>query len=529
MYRLFSLLVIALTIPLPRLSGQGLANASNPFLKIFHEDGFGLYPASLLLDYDNRYVALLKVRTGFGESGPAVYTLDSSGVELQSRYYDNKWRDVIEPVQIQQYADGRYLVFSTYRADYSGYLIFNRNLNLVKIVGNGLDTTLIAPYFFIPRSDDGILAVAKIREGSGLNSLSYPILMYRDANLDTLWTRRYRFYHREPGWRNFRDTSVGLRNGIQTRNGDFLNVGFMESNDQNLNATYRHLFLFRTDSSGNVIWKTQQLTTWCPKIGNAVFEASDGSLFIAGLTAVGGNGQTRAGLWKVSGSDGTILWSQIYGRGAKRIKTYDLTYRFPEGPTQFLFIEPTSDGNLLLAGSIEGPKLDSTANLYIIKVDQDGNELWNREVDIDSFDVPSAMIKTNDGGYAILGWTSATPYPHSDRTNMFLLKTNDNGDITSVTSIDGNPVSFRLEQSYPNPARSAASDVIIPFVLDRKAHVSLSLYDEFGRLSRTLFDGELEPGHQSVHVDTHDLARGMYVYRLQSSFETKTGKLIVMR
>jgi hypothetical protein len=73
----------------------------------------------------------------------------------------------------------------------------------------------------------------------------------------------------------------------------------------------------------------------------------------------------------------------------------------------------------------------------------------------------------------------------------------------------------------------------IRFFVGRQANVNLSLFDASGQLVRTLVDGSLTPGEQSVRwdrtaADGHRVANGTYFYRLTVDGEAVGGKAVVV-
>ena len=90
---------------------------------------------------------------------------------------------------------------------------------------------------------------------------------------------------------------------------------------------------------------------------------------------------------------------------------------------------------------------------------------------------------------------------------------------------------FSLMPATPNPSRDGAR---IDFSLGQAGPVSLSIYDVSGRLVRTLLSGESVEGAQSRHWDGrdeggHELASGVYFYRLQAGERSLTRKLVLIR
>jgi hypothetical protein len=74
------------------------------------------------------------------------------------------------------------------------------------------------------------------------------------------------------------------------------------------------------------------------------------------------------------------------------------------------------------------------------------------------------------------------------------------------------PASYRLAQNYPNPFNPATT---ISFDLPQQSLVTLKIYNILGQEIATLIDRELmDDGTNEVRFDAHNLASGVYFYRL---------------
>ena len=85
---------------------------------------------------------------------------------------------------------------------------------------------------------------------------------------------------------------------------------------------------------------------------------------------------------------------------------------------------------------------------------------------------------------------------------------------------------YTLAQNYPNPFNPLTE---IRFALPVAGHVKLSLYDLKGRQVLSLFDGSKSAGHHVVTVDAHDLASGLYVYRIETERFSKQRKMMLIK
>jgi hypothetical protein len=97
----------------------------------------------------------------------------------------------------------------------------------------------------------------------------------------------------------------------------------------------------------------------------------------------------------------------------------------------------------------------------------------------------------------------------------------------------GDPVSFSLEQNFPNPFPSG-STTLIRFspgdgIGGNPAPLLLELYDALGRKLRTIASGEYAPGEYSIAFASGDLPAGMYYYRLTAAGATRTRAMMILR
>ncbi len=104
-----------------------------------------------------------------------------------------------------------------------------------------------------------------------------------------------------------------------------------------------------------------------------------------------------------------------------------------------------------------------------------------------------------------------------------------------LTGIDDEPDllarPFNLTQNQPNPFNPSTQ---IRFSLARDGHVSLKVYDAAGRHVRTLVDDTRASSEYTVTWDGRDdhgaaVAAGVYLYKLQTSDETQTRRMVLVK
>lgn len=109
----------------------------------------------------------------------------------------------------------------------------------------------------------------------------------------------------------------------------------------------------------------------------------------------------------------------------------------------------------------------------------------------------------------------------------------DSGDACQLSSdhIELHPDQFTISQNYPNPFNPETS---ILFEVVEMDEISLKVYDLSGREIITLASGTYSPG--SYHVNWNavnnvgdPVASGMYIYRLVSSNQSITQKMLYLK
>ena len=84
----------------------------------------------------------------------------------------------------------------------------------------------------------------------------------------------------------------------------------------------------------------------------------------------------------------------------------------------------------------------------------------------------------------------------------------------------------KLHQNYPNPFNPSTT---FEFSIPYSTHVVLKIYDVLGKEVATLIDEELPMGQHKVNWNVHNLASGVYIYKIQAGEFVQTRKMILMR
>ncbi len=164
------------------------------------------------------------------------------------------------------------------------------------------------------------------------------------------------------------------------------------------------MYLVKTDTNGNELWSrtfggTDYDGAW------SVQETSDGGYILAGSTKSFGAGSLDMYLVKTD-ANGDKLWSRTFGG---------------TDSDWARSVQETSDGGYILAGGTGGA---GSCDMYLVKTDADGHELWSRTFGGTGSDCAESVQETSDGGYILAGCTGSFGAGSGD---MYLVKTDANG------------------------------------------------------------------------------------------------------
>ncbi len=290
---------------------------------------------------------------------------------------------------------------------------------------------------------------------------------------------------------------------IKTKDNGFAIIGYNKSNDGNLtsNQGFEDVWILKLDSNGNILWKT---TTGFPGTdqGFSLIQTKNGGYFIGSIldvTASGGEGNSRASTRHAGGdywgiklnSTGNIEWRKYFG-GTNTDTCYgvtetsdsyimigssdsnDVDIKNNKGSYDFWIVKinktgtlvweksfggdeidearaitPTNDGNFIIIGDTRSSNKDVTKNnggadLWAIKIDPNGNLLWQKNYGGSSFDVGRSIHKTNDGGFIISGSSRSSDNNiiNKGQNDAWILKIDKNGNQQWQKSIGGTEIDF---------------------------------------------------------------------------------------
>lgn len=268
---------------------------------------------------------------------------------------------------------------------------------------------------------------------------------------------------------------------IQTADKDFLIVGDIR-NTQLENA---QVYLLKIGQNGEFRWSKQFGGTEIEQ-GFDVAATSDGGFIIVGRTNSFGNGGDDVYLIKVD-AEGNELWSKTFGDTGNDVGRS---------------VIEVADG-YVIAGSIHDLTSDSR-DIYILKTDFDGNEIWSKNFGNDTgddFDQGYDVIQTSDGNLTVTGFFGAN-------SNAAIIKLNQSGDELWTKMYGGD----LADQTYQIIEIENGDLVAVGSTEETPANVNVFLV-------RTDADGN--------EIWTNEIGRTNYLDSGQSIFQTADGGFII--
>jgi hypothetical protein len=427
----------------------------------------------------------------------------------------------------------------------SSFGAFQCDAYLVKIDGDGdtLWTRMYGEDYYdyamdiVESGDGGIVMAGKHSfPGAGIRKAW---LLKTGADGDLAWEKNFEG-----------STDLETNSLTETKDGGFAVVGTTGPSGNN------DAFLLRTDANGDSLW----LRTYGgdqDEQGTAVRETPDSGFIVAGLTESYGAGNWDIWILRLD-KNGDSLWMKTFGNDNAEL-----------APTMI----QCRNGDYIILSYISSASL-SYWPVYLIRMRENGDTVWTREIAADRTVTPSRMCETMDGGFLITG---SANYGYPSGSDVYLVKADSTGDTLWTTHHGGNsfdkgyfvhetesgeimvasgyaqssptaqfyalkfesalvgvgeegenvpPGSFALLQNYPNPFNPVTR---ISFRLPREEMVSLTVFNVLGNEVTTLVDRVMEQGRHSVEWDASAATSGVYFYRLTAGTFSEVRMMALVR
>jgi len=263
--------------------------------------------------------------------------------------------------------------------------------------------------------------------------------------------------------------------------------------------------IIKTDKHGNEIWRKNYggLNHDFP---SKIIQGIDDNFYVVGSTLNNTNGSYDFVLIKID-ADGNEIWTKNYG---------GLSYDYAND------IDIDINGDMIITGESNSLSLNINSDIYVVKVDMDGNELWAKSYGGLGSDYGSCGKFLSDGTIGILGSSDSRSNEDKD---LYFIKIDSGGEIIDLLNneiVESGNSDFQQVLIFPNPAST-----YIRIRLNIGENYPESFYFE-------LFDiaGKLVKSQRIISLSgtvrfNPELPAGVYIYQLKAPMFTFQGKIII--
>jgi hypothetical protein len=389
----------------------GMAAAS--WVKTYGEATRSESANSVIQTADGGFAIVGSAGDSFGHSDACLVKADSAGKMQWSQTYGGA--DSESGASVFQTSDGGYAVAGTINTDYNGSYVWLFKTDASgtmqwKQIFNGSEVFREVNGHWVVQTKDGGYAVACDLYWDSWSESGFSLIK-TDSSGNLLWNQTY----------GQRATSSRCA-FVETSDGGFALASSMARENVRHGSDF---WLIKTDSSGKMQWNQ----TYSDGLGDdaySIVQTSDGGYALAGDR--GGTGSLvderhQDFMLVKTDSNGKEQWIKSYG---------GIDYEIPYSVVQ------TKDGGYALAGysmvwdrSKLANQSDYTTN-WVVKTDSLGNMQWSKTYgNPDTREIAYSIIQTTDSGYAIAGVISVRSQSGEDPDDFWLVKTDENGNVSS--------------------------------------------------------------------------------------------------
>lgn len=430
---------------------------------------------------------------GAGSDDMYVIRLSEKGTTLWAKTYGWIHKDAIR--SIISVENGFILAGDVWDYGYAGLDVYAMKIdNSGNVLWDQLYGTHSREVGFkvIPSNNNGYFLLGHAR---GYEPMGDLLLIHIDHEGNEIWRNHYGSEYDDYGF-----------DLIQESNGDVLMTGskggFFDDVHGNFKNHDADIYLIKTDANGNEVWQKTYGGNQ-HDFGQKITPMEDGGYFIFGSSQ--------------SGSHGSFDMILI-----KTDDNYNEEWRTYYGGTEYEYgmsMDKNEQGDLFLFGTTKSYGVNGSADFYLVKTNNIGEEIWNLTIGGDNIEFGHQVIATADSGCVVIGQTNSFGEGGFD---FLFTKIDKNGLIEYFingidTLFDGEPL------VYPNPLRESGRiklDANLQYENYQMEIVSLT-----GTITHSV---TIYPPDYYFH--TSNLSSGLYLYRIISEKTSKVlfkGKLVV--
>ena len=458
---------------------------------------------------------------------------------------------------------------------------------------------MVNELFSVVQDSDGNFVVAGNTENYGSDDYRDLWIMKYSANGNLIWEKKF-----------LEDNSYEIGGYLANLSDGFV-IGGTTDNDENSSS-----ILIKIDNNGNYVWSyIHNMSNQNISLRSIAGLCDNSGIVSAGWFGDEYNNESQAFLFEVN-PNGTLEWFQGYDFGNPNddynkkifsvIQTldhgfiasgdylqYDENYNYQSdifviktdnlGNEEWhkiyslahnsfsTSIKQTSQGDYLITGyTIEDDNTESNA-IFLMKIDENGDIIWQREYRNDGFDDKAYDLEVlSDGTYAIsgyiqndhaiiiktdeLGYLEWEKILYNGNKKLYdILETNDHGIIAVGTCWDNSsedaymlrlgivannqlntlPQStLLLQQNYPNPFNPETN---INFTIARNnVYTTFDIFNLKGQKVKRILGKKIKAGNYTVTWNGKDelgrkVADGVYFYKISTPDNSTIKKMVLLK
>lgn len=294
---------------------------------------------------------------------------------------------------------------------------------------------------------------------------------------------------------------------IQTADGGYAVAGVSASNDGDVSGHHSLIWnddawIVKLNSTGVIEWQ-KSLGGSAYDIASSIIQTTDGGYAVAATSkspdgdVTGNHGLLDFWIIKLSNA-GAITWQKSVGGSANE---------------ESASIVQTADGGFAIAGSSSSNDGDISGNhgqydYLAIKLSGAGLLEWQKSMGGSGADLANSIVRTNDGGLALVGYTYSMDGDVSGQhgtsspvePDFWLVKLSE-GVVAGVENTE-NKVALNL---YPNPANSQ-----MMIEANGASVEQINIYETGGRLV-----SQIKPQHNNS-IDVSQMPEGVYIAEIKT-------------
>jgi hypothetical protein len=350
--------------------------------------------------------------------------------------------------------------------------------------------------YSVKESADGGYVITGINRAYG--TMGAIFLIKTDSNGVLLWQKFY----------DTNDKDIGM-DVVECADSSFMILattssffGKISNSSEYIRDNASLVILIKTDKNGNELWRKFYGGVEHDFAKKIILDGNNNYYFI-GSSLNDSNGSFDITLHKIDGS-GTTLWKKNYGGTG---------YEYGND------IDIDSVGNLLLTGTSSSFSASESPDIYVLKVDSSGNEIWAKTFgDVESDYGNSGQFLAN-GEIGILGSSKGRT---GEDLDVYFITLSESGEVIKaldeiISTGNTQPIIF------PNPTSAYINIDMGDHSINQSLEIEFVLYDINGKvIQQNTFIGH----SKTIHFNNR-LAQGVYIYQITANENTFKGKIVI--